>query len=66
MVNFLIIGHGAREHAIGDALVNNGASLFVYNNPVPFMFQNRQVVCKPSSLVEALYLNATDIPCYIS
>ena len=28
MVNCLIIGHGAREHVIGETLVQNGASLF--------------------------------------
>jgi len=28
MVNCLIIGHGAREHVIGESLVKNGASLF--------------------------------------
>jgi len=27
MVNCLIIGHGAREHVIGEALVRNGARI---------------------------------------
>ena len=30
MVNCLIIGHGAREHVIGEALVNSGAKLFAF------------------------------------
>ncbi|MGV9198129.1 MAG: phosphoribosylamine--glycine ligase [Promethearchaeia archaeon] len=30
MVNCLIVGHGAREHAIAEALVNSGAELFAY------------------------------------
>ena len=30
MVNTLIIGHGAREHVIGETLVKGGASLFAY------------------------------------
>jgi len=30
MVNCLIIGHGAREHAIGEALVRGGAELFAF------------------------------------
>ncbi|MFX0155235.1 MAG: phosphoribosylamine--glycine ligase [Candidatus Hodarchaeota archaeon] len=30
MVNCLIIGHGAREHVIGEALVNGGANLFSF------------------------------------
>jgi len=36
MVNVLLVGHGAREHAIGEALVKNGATLFSFmgnNNP---------------------------------
>ncbi len=30
MVNCLIVGHGAREHVIGEALVNSGANLFAF------------------------------------
>jgi phosphoribosylamine--glycine ligase len=30
MVNCLIIGHGAREHVIGEALVRSGASLYAF------------------------------------
>ncbi|TXT61825.1 MAG: Phosphoribosylamine--glycine ligase [Promethearchaeota archaeon] len=30
MVNALIVGHGAREHAIAEALVKSGAKLFAY------------------------------------
>ena len=30
MVNCLIVGHGAREHVIGEALVNSGAKLFAF------------------------------------
>ncbi len=30
MVNVLIIGHGAREHVIGETLVNGGATLFAF------------------------------------
>ncbi|MBD3197636.1 MAG: phosphoribosylamine--glycine ligase [Candidatus Lokiarchaeota archaeon] len=30
MVNCLIIGHGAREHAIGEALVRGGAELYAF------------------------------------
>jgi phosphoribosylamine--glycine ligase len=30
MVNVLIIGHGAREHVIGEILVNGGATLFAF------------------------------------
>lgn len=30
MVNCLIVGHGAREHAIGEALVRSGAELFAF------------------------------------
>ncbi len=30
MVNCLVIGHGAREHVIGEALVNSGANLFAF------------------------------------
>ncbi|MFW9949450.1 MAG: phosphoribosylamine--glycine ligase [Candidatus Thorarchaeota archaeon] len=30
MVNVLIIGHGAREHVIGETLVNFGANLFAF------------------------------------
>jgi len=30
MVNCLIIGHGAREHVIGETLVNGGANLFAF------------------------------------
>jgi phosphoribosylamine--glycine ligase len=30
MVNVLIVGHGAREHVIGETLVNNGAKLFAF------------------------------------
>jgi phosphoribosylamine--glycine ligase len=30
MVNGLIIGHGAREHVIGETLVNGGATLFAF------------------------------------
>ena len=30
MVNCLIVGHGAREHVIGESLVNNGAELYAF------------------------------------
>jgi len=30
LVNCLVIGHGAREHVIGEAIVNSGANLFAY------------------------------------
>jgi phosphoribosylamine--glycine ligase len=30
MVNCLIVGHGAREHVLGETLVNNGANLFSF------------------------------------
>ncbi len=30
MVNVLLVGHGAREHAIGEALVKSGATLFSF------------------------------------
>ena len=30
MVNVLVVGHGAREHVIGETLVNSGAKLFAY------------------------------------
>ncbi len=30
MVNVLIVGHGAREHVIGETLVNGGANLFSF------------------------------------
>ncbi|MFX1412644.1 MAG: phosphoribosylamine--glycine ligase [Promethearchaeota archaeon] len=30
MVNVLIVGHGAREHVIGETLVNSGAKLFAF------------------------------------
>jgi phosphoribosylamine--glycine ligase len=30
MVNCLIIGHGAREHVIGETLVNSGATLYAF------------------------------------
>ena len=30
MVNVLIVGHGAREHVIGETLVNYGANLFAF------------------------------------
>jgi phosphoribosylamine--glycine ligase len=30
MVNALVVGHGAREHVIGEALVNGGAELFAF------------------------------------
>jgi phosphoribosylamine--glycine ligase len=30
MVNILVVGHGAREHVIGEALVNGGAELFAF------------------------------------
>ncbi|MFW9898876.1 MAG: phosphoribosylamine--glycine ligase [Candidatus Thorarchaeota archaeon] len=30
MVNCLIVGHGAREHVIGESLVQNGANLFAF------------------------------------
>jgi phosphoribosylamine--glycine ligase len=30
MVNCLIVGHGAREHVIGEALVNSGANLYAF------------------------------------
>ncbi|MFO8019593.1 MAG: phosphoribosylamine--glycine ligase [Promethearchaeia archaeon] len=30
MVNCLVVGHGAREHTIGEALVNSGAELYAY------------------------------------
>jgi phosphoribosylamine--glycine ligase len=30
MVNCLIIGHGAREHVIGETLVNSGANLYAF------------------------------------
>ena len=30
MVNCLIIGHGAREHAIGEALIKDGAELYAF------------------------------------
>jgi phosphoribosylamine--glycine ligase len=30
MVNVLVVGHGAREHVIGEALVNSGAKLFAF------------------------------------
>ncbi|MBN1800821.1 MAG: phosphoribosylamine--glycine ligase [Candidatus Lokiarchaeota archaeon] len=30
MINCLIVGHGAREHAIGEALVKGGAELFAF------------------------------------
>ncbi|MFX1477643.1 MAG: phosphoribosylamine--glycine ligase [Promethearchaeota archaeon] len=30
MVNCLIVGHGAREHVIGETLVNSGATLFSF------------------------------------
>ena len=30
MVNTLVVGHGAREHVIGEALVNGGAKLYAY------------------------------------
>jgi phosphoribosylamine--glycine ligase len=30
MVNVLVIGHGAREHVIGEALVEGGANLYAY------------------------------------
>ena len=30
MVNCLIVGHGAREHVIGESLVQSGANLFAF------------------------------------
>ncbi|MFX1390321.1 MAG: phosphoribosylamine--glycine ligase [Promethearchaeota archaeon] len=30
MVNVLIVGHGAREHVLGETLVNSGANLFAF------------------------------------
>lgn len=30
MINALIVGHGAREHVIGESLVNSGANLFAF------------------------------------
>ncbi|MFX0147021.1 MAG: phosphoribosylamine--glycine ligase, partial [Candidatus Hodarchaeota archaeon] len=30
MVNVLVVGHGAREHVIGENLVNSGAKLFAF------------------------------------
>lgn len=30
MVNTLVVGHGGREHVIGEALVNGGAKLYAY------------------------------------
>jgi len=30
LVNVLVVGHGAREHVIGEALVNGGAKLYAY------------------------------------
>jgi len=30
MVNCLIVGHGAREHVIGESLVKSGANLYAY------------------------------------
>ncbi|TFF92638.1 MAG: phosphoribosylamine--glycine ligase [Promethearchaeota archaeon] len=30
MVNVLVVGHGAREHVIGEALVNGGADLYAF------------------------------------
>ncbi len=30
MVNALVVGHGAREHVIGEALTNGGADLYAY------------------------------------
>ena len=30
MVNCLIVGHGAREHAIAEALVRGGAELYAF------------------------------------
>lgn len=30
MVNVLVVGHGAREHVIGEALVNGGAELYAF------------------------------------
>ena len=30
MVNCLIVGHGAREHVIGETLVRSGANLYSY------------------------------------
>ncbi|MFX1497725.1 MAG: phosphoribosylamine--glycine ligase [Promethearchaeota archaeon] len=30
MINVLVVGHGAREHVIGESLINSGAKLFAF------------------------------------
>ncbi|MHA1786216.1 MAG: phosphoribosylamine--glycine ligase [Candidatus Helarchaeota archaeon] len=54
MVNVLLVGQGAREHAIGEALVKNGATLY------SFMASNNPGISKISKEIKISKLNNFD------